>query len=85
MHPDVTVTGRSGRRPVAPRWMIALLATVWIVAGCASRPPAANPTDLFARIQAGMSRSELETLLGPPRVPPPVTQCHGLVSAVASP
>ena len=48
---------------------IICFALALIVVGCAHKQHAATPRDLFARIQTGMSRSEVDALLGPPTLP----------------
>ena len=40
-----------------------------MVAGCAHRQHVATPRDLFAKIQTGMSRSEVDALLGLQTIP----------------
>ena len=47
------------------------VACALMIIGCTHRQHAVNPTDLFAKIQTGMSRSEVDALLGPPTVPQP--------------
>ena len=49
--------------------MSALTFGACVVIGCAHRQQTASPEQLFARIQVGMSRSEVDALLGPPTVP----------------
>ena len=50
------------------RLMVAMVFSAWVVIGCAHKQQAA-PSQLFAKIQLGMSRSEVDALLGPPVVP----------------
>lgn len=45
-----------------------LLGSVLIFAGCAHRQEA-TPRQLFAKIEVGMSRSQVDAVLGPPSVP----------------
>jgi hypothetical protein len=45
-----------------------ILLSVWFALGCAHTKQAASPRELFAKIQVGMSRSEVEALLGTPTV-----------------
>jgi len=49
--------------------MSTLSFSAWLVVGCAHRQPTATPGELFAKIQTGMSRSEIDALLGPPTIP----------------
>ena len=49
--------------------MSAFFVGVWLVVGCAHTEHVAAPRELFPKIQIGMSRSEVDALLGPPVVP----------------
>ena len=50
------------------RLISALLIGAWLAVGCAHIEQAASPRELFAKVQIGMSRSEVDTLLGAPVV-----------------
>jgi hypothetical protein len=50
------------------RLVSTLLFGAWLVVGCAHRQ-GATPRELFAKIEIGMSRSEVDALLGSPFLP----------------
>jgi len=46
----------------------AILFGAWLVVGCAHPRQTASARDLYAKIQIGMTRSEVDTLLGTPTI-----------------
>jgi len=46
----------------------AILFGAWLVVGCAHTRQAASPSELYGKIQIGMSRPEVDALLGAPTV-----------------
>ena len=47
----------------------AILMCAWLAAGCAHTHRDTSVRELFAKIQIGMSRSQVDALLGPPTAP----------------
>jgi len=62
------------RRPF--NFLSVLLGSVLLFAGCAHRQEAATPRQLFAKVKVGMSRSEVDAVLGPPSQPQPSPEGH---------